>query len=258
MDLANASDVRRVVRDTKPDLIVNAGAFAAVDRAEEQAEQAMAVNATAPGILAEEARRMDAALVHYSTDYVFDGTGSRPYREDDAVNPINTYGRTKLACEQAVQQTDAAAVILRTGWVYGSRGRNFLLTVIRLISERDRLSIVDDQVGAPTWCRMLAEATAQILTPGMGRFAAYLGERRGVYHLSCAGLTSWHGFAQHILALSSVEDRERPIIEPIPTSAYSTPAARPAYSVLDNSRVRDTFGIHPPDWKDALDLALAD
>ncbi len=258
LDLADGDAIRRVIERLKPALIVNAAAYTAVDQAEKEPALAMAVNGRAPGILAEEARRLDAALVHYSTDFVFDGRTSRPYREEDTAEPLSVYGRSKLAGEQALQQADAAAVVLRTGWVYGCRGRNFLLTVQRLARERDILRIVDDQIGTPTWSRLVAEATAQILAVGIGRFSEYLREHRGVYHLSCAGETSWCGFARRILALSSPGETAAVRIEAIGTGDYPTPAARPAYSVLDNARVRTTFGIHLPDWQQALDLAVAD
>ena len=258
LNLEDADDIRRVISNVNPDLIVNAAAYTAVDQAEQEPALAMAINSTAPAIIADEARRLDAAVVHYSTDFVFDGRASRPYREDDPTNPLSVYGRTKLAGEQALEQAGGAVLILRTGWVYGCRGRNFLLTVQRLARERDVLRIVDDQIGAPTWCRLLAEATAQIMSAGVGDFAGHLRAHGGIRHLSCVGETSWCGFARRILELSSPGDAVRPRVEAIATCDYPTPAARPAYSVLDNAKLRASFGLGLPDWEQALELALAD
>ena len=258
LNLADADDIRRVISSVKPGVIVNAAGYTSVDQAEQEPALAMAINGTALGIIAEEARRLDASVVHYSTDFVFDGGASRPYREEDAANPLSVYGRTKLAGEQALEQAGVAVLILRTGWVYGRRGRNFLLTVQRLARERDALRIVDDQIGTPTWSRLLAEATAQILSASGGHITEHLREHGGIYHLSCAGETSWCGFARRILELSSEGETARVRVEPIETCDYPTPATRPAYSVLDNAKVRTTFGIHLPDWEQALELALAD
>ena len=191
LDLSDPDQIRERVREISPDLIVNAAAYTAVDRAEAEPEPAMAVNGTAPGLLAEEAKRIGAAIIHYSTDYVFDGAKTTPYTEEDAPNPLNVYGRTKLAGEQAVQAAGVPHLILRTSWVYGMRGKNFLLTILRLAREREELKIVDDQIGAPTWSRTIAEATAQILTSG----AWPVSGASGIYHLTASGSTSWYGFA---------------------------------------------------------------
>jgi dTDP-4-dehydrorhamnose reductase len=258
LNLEDADSIRQVIRRVKPKVIVNAAAHTAVDQAEQEPALAMAVNGTALGIIGEEARRLDAGVIHYSTDFVFDGSASRPYREDDTTNPLSVYGRTKLAGERALAQTGVAALILRTGWVYGCRGRNFLLTAQRLARERDVLRVIDDQIGAPTWCRLLAEATAQILSAGAGRITEHLREHGGIHHSSCAGATSWCGFARRILELSSGDETARVRVVPIETCDYPTPAARPAYSVLDNTKVGATFGIRLPDWELALALALAD
>ena len=258
LNLEEADSIRQVIRRVKPQVIVNAAAYTAVDQAEQEQALAMAVNGTALGIIGEEARRLDAAVIHYSTDFVFDGSASRPLREDDTAKPLSVYGRSKLAGERALAQTGVAALILRTGWVYGCRRRNFLLTVQRLARERDVLRIVDDQTGAPTWCRLLAEATAQIVSAGAGRTTEHLREHGGLYHMSCAGAISWCGFARRILELSPGEETARVRVEPIETCDYPTPAARPAYSVLDNAKLRTTFGIRLPDWQQALALALAD
>jgi len=287
MDLSKPDSIRRTVREIGPDLIVNAAAYTAVDQAESEQELALAVNGIAPGILAEEAKRLGAALIHYSTDYVFDGAKAAPYTEDDEPLPINVYGRTKLAGERAIQSVDAAHLILRTGWIYGTRGKNFLLTILRLARERDELSIVDDQVGAPTWSRALAEATGGILTrlgygqPGFGDACA---GQRGIYNLSAAGQTSWHGFAAAILAhAASAEpglragalDGQRagardglradalddlcaraldrlPVLKPIPSEQYPLPAHRPRYSVLANAKLQRAFGLAMSDWKTSL------
>ena len=279
MDLSNADSIRRTVREIGPDLIVNAAAYTAVDQAESEPELALAVNGIAPGILAEEAKRLGAALIHYSTDYVFDGTKAAPYTEDDEPRPLNVYGRTKLAGELAIRAVDAPHLILRTSWVYGMRGKNFLLTMLRLARERDELSIVDDQVGAPTWSRALAEATGNIIKHlGYGRagFREACNAQRGIYNLSAAGQTSWHGFAEAILAhAASPEHRLRtrtlddprpsalddpctraldrvPVLKPIPTEQYPLPARRPHYSVLAHAKLQRAFGLAMSDWKIGL------
>ncbi len=258
LDLANPDAIRALIREVKPALIVNPAAYTAVDKAESEPELAMAVNGIAPGVMAEEAKRLGAAMIHYSTDYVFDGSKTSPYTEDDAPNPLNVYGRTKLAGEQAIQAAGISHLILRTSWVYGARGRNFLLTILRLAKERDELKIVDDQTGAPTWSRMIAEATAIILAklplpPGEG-----WGEGgSGLYHLTAAGQTSWHGFAGAIL-----ESRARstgvagPRLIPIPTSAYPLPAPRPQYSVMANDKLQRAFGVALPAWQSGLGLCM--
>jgi len=252
LDLADPDQIRKRVREIKPDLIVNAAAYTAVDRAEAEPGLAMAVNGIAPGILAEEAKRIGAAIVHYSTDYVFDGTKATPYTEEDAPNPLNVYGRTKLAGEQAIRDVGVPHLILRTSWVYGMRGKNFLLTILRLAREREELKIVDDQTGAPTWSRAVAEATARILSAGPLSLAA-----AGIYHLTAAGSTTWHGFARAILTLDP--DQSEQVckhVRPIPTAEYPTPAARPAFSVLSNAKLKAFFGLTLPDWEQSLKSAL--
>jgi dTDP-4-dehydrorhamnose reductase len=256
MDLASADSIRAAVREIKPELIVNAAAYTAVDQAEQEQQAAMAINGAAPGILAEEAKRLGAAMVHYSTDYVFDGTKAGPYTEEDTPNPINVYGKSKLAGERAVEATGVAHLIFRTSWVYGARGENFLLTIRRLASERDELRIVADQTGAPTWSRTIAEATGQILalclSPGQGGFR-HLEEYSGTYHLSAAGETSWYGFAVAIVDHIR-SNGPRPRIVPISSSEYPTLARRPANSRLSSEAVAVKFGLALPDW--ALSLAL--
>jgi len=257
IDLARPESLRAAMREHRPRLVVNAAAHTGVDAAEDEPDVAAAVNATAPGVLAAEAARLGAAMVHYSTDYVFDGAQRTPYREDDAPNPLNVYGATKLAGERAVLGSGAPALVLRTSWVYGLRGRNFLLTVRRLARERDALRIVDDQIGTPNWCRIVAEASARILAAADGDFAGLLGERGGLCHLSCAGETSWCGFARRILAASpDAAERAMPV-HPITTAEHPTRARRPPYSVLDGACLAERFGIRPPRWERALERALA-
>ena len=255
LDLANADAIRQALRHSAPDLIVNAAAYTAVDRAEQEPELAQAVNGAAPGILAEEARHLNAALVHYSTDYVFDGSKGAPYEEIDATNPLGVYGASKLAGEKAISAVNCAHLILRTSWVYGARGKNFLLTMQRLGRERDELRVVDDQLGAPTWSRMLAEATALMLGQCLhqGRVTDRLRDKGGLFHLSADGQTSWFGFASAIV--QGLEPPPR--MTPIATTEYPLPAARPAYSVLSNDKITRHFGIRLPDWRDSLALCLA-
>ena len=267
LDLADPEAIRRAVRAAQPDLIINAAAYTAVDEAEAQGPIALAVNATAPGILAEESQRVGAALIHYSTDYVFDGSKREPYTEEDVPRPISVYGRTKLAGEQAIEALGTPHLILRTSWVYGARGKNFLLTILRLARERNELSVVDDQIGAPTWSRAIAGATRAILRRlGYGEpgFAEACANRAGIYHLSAAGSTSWYGFAAAILARAAsgactdarlALDRV-PVLKPIPSERYPLPAPRPRYSVLAHSRLRDAFGVSLPDWEDDLARCL--
>jgi dTDP-4-dehydrorhamnose reductase len=263
MDLSDPDAIRRVVREAKPDLIVNAAAYTAVDRAESEPELALAINGVAPGILAEEAKRLGAALIHYSTDYVFDGSKAAPYTEDDEPRPINVYGRTKLAGERAVRAVDVPHLILRTSWIYSARGKNFLLTILRLAREREELSIADDQIGAPTWSRAIAMATGGILAHlgyGQPAFRDACAVIRGVYNLTAGGQTSWHGFAAAILANAAgarsgqsafALDRV-PVLKPIPTEQYPLPAPRPRNSVLSHAKLERAFGVVMPDWKSSL------
>jgi dTDP-4-dehydrorhamnose reductase len=244
------------VRAIAPQAIVNAAAYTAVDRAESEPELARAINAIAPGVLAEEAQRLDAVLVHYSTDYVFDGTKPEPYTESDAPSPLNVYGRTKLEGERAIGASGCRHLTLRTSWVYGTRGSNFLLTMLRLARERRQLRIVDDQFGAPTWSREIAQATATLLAqPALAAPGA-----DGLYHLTASGATSWFGFAE---AIFESEETARlgiapPAIEPIQTSAYPTPARRPANSRLDCGRLERRTGVQLAAWDAALTRALGE
>ena len=255
LDLASADSILAAVRGVRPGLIVNAAAYTAVDKAESESGLAMKINGDAPRILAEEAALRNVALIHYSTDYVFDGSKAEPYREDDEVAPINVYGRTKLAGEQGVMAAKAAHLVFRTSWVYGSRGRNFLLTMMRLAKERKELKVVDDQVGAPTSARLIAEATAVAIAASFVDGVLDLDRFRqmgGLYHLTAAGRTTWYGFAQAILL-----DKEGVAkLSPIPTSGYPTPARRPQNSMLDNDRLKKQFGFSLPDWKVGLKLCM--
>lgn len=261
LDLTDPDSIRASVRQIRPGLIVNAGAYTAVDKAEQENDLAFRVNALAPGILAEEALNVGAGLIHYSTDYVFPGDGDddAPYREDDPVGPQNAYGRSKLAGEEAIRQVGVPHFILRTAWVYGRRGQNFLLTMLRLMRERELVRVVDDQYGAPTWSRLIAEATALMLAKSTanGRFEP--GDRQGIYHLSCDGQTSWHGFACNIRDYSlekGLLPESAARLEPIPSSEYPTPARRPKYSVLSNKRLFEEFGLALPDWDQTLRFCL--
>jgi len=251
MDLADLDQVRDVIRRVQPGLIVNPAAYTAVDKAESEPELAMRINGLAPGVMAEEAARLGAAMVHYSTDYVFDGTKKEPYTEADAPCPMNVYGHTKLAGEQAVAASGVPHLIFRTSWVYGMRGKNFLLTMMRLAAERDELRIVADQYGAPTWCRTLADTTASILSQarGAGDSAAWWRENSGLYHLTSQGSTTWHGFADALLDQAA----KKPTLVPISSTEYPVPAARPANSRLSCEALMNRFS-HLPHWRDALSL----
>lgn len=251
LNLIKVSDIRRTVQETNPDIIVNAAAYTAVDCAEEESELAMAINGDAPGVLAEEAKKREALLVHYSTDYVFDGTKDNPYTEEDVPNPLNVYGRTKLAGEQAIHAVDCNYLIFRTSWVYGNRGQNFFLTMLRLAREREEIRVVDDQVGAPTWCRMIAESTALILSQGVNReegFNGYFEVRKGIYHMTAGGYTSWYGFAQRIVDYISLEDKMVKKVIPIKTKDYSYKAQRPLNSVMSNRNLNTKFQITLNNW----------
>ncbi|RPI42085.1 MAG: dTDP-4-dehydrorhamnose reductase [Betaproteobacteria bacterium] len=253
LDLADPEAIRHVVRATKPKLIVNAGAYTAVDKAESEPALAMAINGLAPGILAEEARRIGGSIIHYSTDYVFDGDKPEPYVEDDTPNPMSVYGRTKLAGEQAVAAAGAPYLIFRTSWIYGNRGRNFLLTIQRLATERGELRVVSDQKGAPTWSRLVAEATALAAARTRGQFH----DVSGIYHLTCAGCASWHDFARAIVDnLPPRADGVIPRVHPISTSEYPTPAHRPKNSVLSCTRAKERLGVELPAWEVGMALCI--
>ncbi len=252
LDLTDTRQIRTLLADWRPDLIVNPAAHTAVDKAESEAELARAINTTAPAVLAEEARKLGASLVHFSTDYVFDGSKTDAWLEDDPTGPLGVYGATKLEGELAIAAQGIPHLIFRTSWVYGMRGSNFLLTMQRLFRERDSLNIVADQVGAPTWSRSIAEATAQVLAQQPFEDPA----RHGVYHLTCSGRTSWHGFASAILARTELPAGKTIQLNAIPASQYPTPAKRPANSVLDNRKLAQQFGLQLPGWETALDLCM--
>ena len=251
IDVTDHASLERVLVALRPKLIVNAVAYTAVDRAEEEPKLATAINATAVGVLGAVAARIGAAVVHYSTDYVYSGVTDRPWREDDTAAPVNVYGRSKLAGDEALLASGADALILRTSWVYDRRGRNFLLTLRRLLAERDEVRVVADQIGAPTWARLIAQGTALILAQTVAD-GFRLGDRRGVYNLTCGGATSWHGFAEAIRDFSGARCK----VIPVATAEYPLPAPRPPDSRLDNAKVETTFGVRLPDWHDALRLCL--
>jgi dTDP-4-dehydrorhamnose reductase len=273
LDLRDPETIRQVMRNASPQLVVNAAAYTAVDAAETDEATALAVNAEAPRLLAQEAKKIGAMFLHFSTDYVFDGSKKVPYEEPDPTNPINVYGKTKLAGEEAIRNSGAAHLIFRTSWVYATRGRNFLLTILRLATEREELKIVADQVGAPTCALDLAEATTRILTGMMAgdqRQSSFPGSGE-TYHMTAAGQTTWHEFANAILEearrapqnlpwLASAT-KGRPLIArrvvPISTEEFRSPARRPANSVLSNARLKQVFGIALPDWRTQLHQCFA-
>ena len=258
LDLSNHDQIRAVVRDVRPALIVNPAAYTAVDKAEEERELAMRINGEAPGVLAEEAKKLGAALIHYSTDYVFDGTKEGEYVEDDPTDPQNVYGRSKLAGEQAIAASGVDHLILRTSWVYGTRGRNFLLTMLRLAAERKELKIVADQYGAPTWCNTIATLSAHVVAQSFAAedSAQWWRERSGIYHLCAGDATSWYGFASAIFELAGLPNP--PTTLPIPAADYPTPARRPVNSRMSNEKLARVFGLAAPHWRDALTLCLTD
>ncbi|WP_413704218.1 dTDP-4-dehydrorhamnose reductase [Pseudomonas sp. Pseusp16] len=254
LDLAQPDQIRRQVQNIRPDLIINAAAHTAVDLAESEPQSAFAINAVAPGILAEEALALDIPLIHYSTDYVFDGTKAGPYNEDDMPNPLGVYGKSKLAGEQAIRDVQGKHLILRTSWVYSTHGRNFLLTMQRLLQEKPELRVVADQIGAPTWAGTIANSTLALIERWQTKTAA----NWGTYHLTAQGETSWFGFAQAIGEALRQQGKPCAKLIPIPTSDYPTPAARPLNSRLDCSRLQTDWGVSQPDWQTALRECLTE
>lgn len=246
LDLADPVAIVECVRSVKPDVIVNAAAYTAVDKAESEREQAMLVNGAGPGFLAAEAKTLGALLIHYSTDYVFDGSKTSPYLETDPCNPLSVYGQSKLAGERAIQASGCRHLILRTAWVYASRGRNFLLTMLRLARERPELRVVDDQTGSPTWARDIAQATATLI--GKRTMA------EGLYHLTAAGTTTWCGFAREIVRLAGLDTP----VKPITTADYPTPARRPGNSALSTDKLRRDAGVALPDWRQSLAVCMGE
>jgi len=270
LDLTRSSDIVQLIRDAHPQVIVNAAAYTAVDRAEKEPEKARSINVEAPAAMAAEASKLNAILVHYSTDYVFDGSKESPYLEEDRTNPLNVYGQTKLDGETAIRDSRCQHLILRTAWVYATRGKNFLLTILRLASQREELRIVSDQRGAPTWAREIARATTTMLEQ---QGAGFSGNKpaTGTFHVTAGGTTNWHAFATAILEESAKLPGDNPWLSaildggsivtkrvtPIPSVEYPTPATRPAYSVLSNERLTSTYRLQLPEWRDQLKAALA-
>ncbi|MBV6320308.1 dTDP-4-dehydrorhamnose reductase [Duganella violaceipulchra] len=251
MDLSDLDQVRDVIRREKPGLIVNPAAYTAVDKAESEPQLAHRINAEAPGLMAQEAKLLGAAMVHYSTDYVFDGSAPTARAEDDATGPLNVYGASKLAGEQAIAAAGIRHLIFRTSWVYGMRGKNFLLTMLRLAAERDELRVVADQHGAPTWSRTIADTTALVLSQAHAGGREWWVQNSGVYHLSAQGQTTWFDFTRAIVEEAGLECR----VLPITSADYPVPAKRPQYSALSSERLMARF-CHLPDWKEALRLCM--
>ena len=254
-DFSRPEGLAATVRAVAPDLIVNAAAHTAVDKAESEPELARAINATAPGLLAREAAACGAWLLHYSTDYVFDGGGTTPWTEDSPTGPLSVYGRTKLEGEELIRASGAKHLILRTSWVYAARGGNFAKTMLRLAQERERLTVIDDQIGAPTGADLLADLSAHAL-----RTAVQRPDLSGTYHAVASGLTSWHGYAQHVIEWARAAGQPIKVapeaIAPVPTSAFPTPARRPTNSRMDTRKLRDTFGVTLPDWRVGVERML--
>jgi dTDP-4-dehydrorhamnose reductase len=270
MDLANPDLAVATLRDIKPDILLNAAAYTEVDKAESEPELARTINAVAPGRMAEELARDGGLMIQYSTDYVFDGAKPEPYLEDDNTGPLNVYGQTKLAGEQAIAASGCAFLILRSSWVYDSRGKNFLRTVLRLARDREELRMVDDQHGAPTWARAIAEATAAVVAECTRQRNEHDSQLRSIYHLTAAGSTTWAGFARSILEEYS-ELLEWPAdfneftgplrarrVVPIRSDTYKTAAHRPQNSRLSNAKLLRDFGLQLPDWRHLLRLAMLD
>jgi dTDP-4-dehydrorhamnose reductase len=254
INFTDAPALRQFVAATRPDVVVNAAAYTAVDKAETETELCRQINAAAPGVLAEEAKKLGALMVHYSTDYIFDGTKTSPYVETDAPNPLGAYGRSKLEGDRAVKASGANHLIFRLCWVYGARGQNFMLTMQRLAREREKLRVVGDQFGCPTWSRMIAETTALALKQVMA--GANRSGFNGEYHLAASGQANWHEFASRIIEWMPEAERKCRTVEKISTPEYPTPAKRPAYSVLDCGKLQKTFGLRLPDWETSLRQVL--
>ena len=257
LDLADPDAIRRVVREVKPEIIVNAAAYTAVDKAESEQQLARTINALAPGVLAQEAGDLNALLIHYSTDYVFDGNGEKPWLETDPTAPLNVYGATKLESEQLIQHSACRHLIFRTSWVYGARGSNFARTMLKLAGERDSLNVINDQIGAPTGADLLADITAHAIRTALQR-----PELSGLYHLVAAGETSWHGYAKLVIDFarrSGITLKVAPDgVNPVPTSAFLTPAKRPHNSRMDTTKLRHTFELNLPSWETGVERMLSE
>jgi len=256
-DFTDLQGITETIRALAPDIIVNAAAHTAVDKAESEAERARTINALAPGVLAQEAKRLDAWLVHYSTDYVFDGSGDQPWLETDSTGPLGVYGASKLEGEQLIQQSGCKHLIFRTSWVYGARGGNFAKTMLRLAQERDSLKVIDDQIGAPTGADLLADVTAHAI-----RTVQRNPEVSGLYHLVAAGETSWHGYASFVLDFARRAGMPIKVgpdaVQAVPTSAFPTPAKRPHNSRLNTKKLQNTFDLHLPDWHKGVERMLTE
>jgi dTDP-4-dehydrorhamnose reductase len=252
-DLADLDALRTTIRQVKPNVIVNAAAYTAVDKAESEAELALRVNGDASRLMAEEAALLDAWLIHYSTDYVFSGEGSTPWQETDAAAPVNQYGASKLAGERAIIASGCKHLIFRTSWVYGARGNNFVKTMLRLAKDRETLSVIADQVGAPTGADLIADVTALAI-----RQVLQQPQLSGLYHLAASGEVSWHGYASHVIAFAQANGEQLAVtaINPIDTTAYPTPARRPLNSRLNTQKLRDNFSLHLPDWQSGVTRML--
>jgi len=257
IDFTRPESLRDAIYKTEPQVIVNAVAYTAVDKAETEQDLAMAINGIAPGVLAELALEMGSLLIHYSTDYVFDGTGFVARHEADTPGPLNVYGRTKLAGDEAIQTSGCEHLIFRTSWVYGARGNNFLLTMLRLAKERDHLQIVSDQIGSPTTAECIAQATSDVLAQILTQQRRGIGMRSGIYNVTNGGETSWHGFAQQIFAFAhEALGTPVPELEAVPTSQFPRPAARPMNSRLSQQKLADVFGVQLPSWQNGLELVI--
>ena len=257
IDMATSDSIRTVVRKSQSDIIVNATAYTNVDKAESESELAMAINGIGPGILAEEAKLLGAALIHYSTDYVFDGTKGEPYTEEDEPNPINVYGKTKLAGEQAVETVGGAYLIFRTSWVYSLRRPCFVTKVLKWARENETLRIVDDQISSPTWARMLAEATAQVIAQGKTGLIDYINEKKGLYHLAGGGACSRYEWAKAVVEkLPEDEEFKAKFIETAKSNEFQTPADRPMNTALNCTQFEQEFGMTIPLWREVLQIAL--
>ena len=257
MDLSKPDTLSSIIQEIRPEIIINATAYTAVDKAEAEPELAMTVNGIAPGVIAEEAQKIGAGVIHYSTDYVFDGEATSPYKEEDPTNPLSVYGRSKLAGEKAITRAGIPHIIIRTGWVYSLRGSNFLLTMQKLAQARDQIKVVDDQIGGPTWSRSIAEGTMRILEPSLKGDAikSPIFSHSGIFHMTCGGKTNWFGFANKILELSNLSEGAEVIS--IPTIEYPTPAIRPKYSLLSNRKLQQAFHHEMPQWQEALRECLS-
>ncbi len=256
IDLNRPDSICNIIREIKPDVVVNAAAYTDVERAEQEYELAMNINGIAPGIIAEEAKTINAALIHFSTDFVFDGMANHPYTEQDVANPLSTYGKSKLAGEKAIEEVNGSYIIFRTAWLYSMQGRNFLTTIRKLAIEKEELNVVNDQIGSPTWCRSIANLTNTILFNQNRSIHDLFEKYIGTYHATSDGSCSWYDFACVILENLKKDGHDQVAnVKPVSSADYSSKVKRPAYSVLDNSKLFKTFNIKLPNWKDALEQA---